>query len=584
MRSTALATVLLLIFLVKPAYAEDPKETKRILVLYSEDKCHPAHELTERGIRETLDSDKRFNFRLYTEYLDLSRFAGPIHLHNIAEYLVRKYAGSKIDVIIAVYPAAVDLLVRETGETFSKIPMVACEVTKSYADNLESSPLRARVTGVIGGENISGVLDTAFRMRPDVKNVALIAGTEPNDLYNEEIFRNGLKPYAGRLKLIDLTKLPMADVLKRVATLPSDTIVLYAALTRDGSGETFVPRKALSIISAAADAPVFSLYDSYLGYGIVGGRLLSFEQQGRVAAALALRVLSGESPASIPFVGRGTYVSLYDWRQLKRWNIPEKAVPTGSEIRYRVPSLLEEHGKKIIGLACLLIVETGLIVGLVRNLRRRRKTERSLIESEHRVRLAVSSAGAGLWSLDRATGNMWVTDQVRKILGITYDEELNFERFLALVHPEDRERIRSAMEDTLHAEQETRIEYRVVLPDGGIRWIASVGRVQPEQSGEASVLTGVSVDITQRRQTKEKLQESERQLSLLAGRLISAQEVERSRVARELHDDFAQRLAVLAIDAGTLELQQSSGPAQVRETLGTMKAGLVKISEDMHDL
>lgn len=582
-QSTA-AVLLPLFLLLQPVYAEKPKETKTILVLYSEEKGHPAHDLTDRGMMAILGSNESFDLRLYTEYLDMSRFSGPRHLRNLTEYLVRKYSGSQIDVIIAVYPAAVDLLGEETGGTFSDIPIVACEITKSYAERLKSSPMRRRVTGVIGGENLSGVLDTALRMRPGAKHVALIAGTEPNDRYNEEIFRKGLKPYASRLALIDLTGLPMEKIVKRVETLPLDTIILYAALSRDGSGRIFVPREALSRISAAANAPVFSLYDSYLGYGIVGGRLVSFEQQGRVAAELALRVLSGESPASLPFVGQGTYVSLYDWRQLKRWNIPENTVTAGSEIRYRNPSLWEDYGKEILGLTILLMLETALIVGLVRNLRKRRKTERSLIESEHRVRLAVSSAGAGLWSLDMSAGTMWMTDEARKILGLADREMLNFEKFLALVHPEDRFRVRKAMQDTLELKQENRIDYRVVTQAGEIRWIGSVGRVSPEQPGERSVLTGVSIDITQRKQTREKLQESQRELSALAGRLITAQEEERSRFARELHDDFSQRLAVLAIEAGSLELQSGAGIGQDRNKLSTIKTDLIKISQDIHDL
>jgi len=77
---------------------------------------------------------------------------------------------------------------------------------------------------------------------------------------------------------------------------------------------------------------VFGPYDSFMGYGIVGGRLVSWEQLGREAAALALRILKGESPGSIPFGGEQAYIDLYDWRELRRWNIPESAVPPGSEI------------------------------------------------------------------------------------------------------------------------------------------------------------------------------------------------------------------------------------------------------------
>ena len=170
------------------------------------------------------------------------------------------------------------------------------------------------------------MLDDALRMRPGTKRVALVAGTTPNDDYTARLFREALKRYTGRLDLIDLTKLPMRETLARVGSLPPDTIVLYATLFKDGAGQHFVPREALSLIARAANAPVFGLFDSYMGSGIVGGPLTSFEGAGKTAADLALRVMAGESPGNIPFTSQGTYAYVYDWRELKRWGISEKSV------------------------------------------------------------------------------------------------------------------------------------------------------------------------------------------------------------------------------------------------------------------
>ncbi len=580
-RSAALFMTLLL---VQPLYGAGPKETKSVLVLYGEDKAHQAHELTDQGIRETFRSEKRFDVHVYSEYLDLSRFGSPAHTRALSDYLASKYTAAKIDAIIAVYPSTLDLVLREVCKEFPGTPIVFCEVFRINAERLQDSPLRHLVTGVVLGENAAEVMDVALQMRPHTKRVALICGTAPNDAYCEQIVRRSFQPHAGKFELIDLTKLPMDEILTRVGSLPPETIIFYSSVPKDGAGKDFVPREALSLISRAANAPVFGLFDSYLGYGIVGGRLESFEQQGKQAADLALRIIAGESPASIPFTGEQAYANLYDWRELKRWKIPETAVPPGSEIRYRNPSLWEEHAWAITGLAGLLMFETVLILGLVTNLRRRRKAERSLLESEERVRLAVSSAGAGLWTLDSVTGTLWSTDKTREILGMAGGEDLDSEKFLALVHPEDRERVARNIQEALQTGQEVRVEYRIVLPDGSDRWIVSRGRRKQEQDGQAKVLTGVSVDITPRKHTEHKLREREKELSTLAGRLISAQEEERSRVARELHDDFTQRLAVLAIDTGGLELQSGSVSAHLREKLGTIKTGLVKISQDIHDL
>jgi len=109
------------------------------------------------------------------------------------------------------------------------------------------------------------------------------------------------------------------------------------------------------------------------------------------------------------------------------------------------------------------------------------------------------------------------------------------------------------------------------------------------EDGPASV--GFFTDVTERKQAEWALQEKERmllqnqnELRELTGRLISAQEEERSHLARELHDDLSQRLAVLSIDAGKLEQQLLNSPGPIKEKLNTMKNQVVKISEDIHSL
>jgi len=580
-------TLLLIVLLSVPGMAaqspSETGETKRVLVLYSLDKGHPAHGLTEQGISEVFRANREFDVMLYPEYLDMGRFPGPAQAKAMAEFLRRKYADIKIDVIIAVYPSAVDFLLDERTALFPDVPIVAGEISRSYAANLGRSPARQRITGTIMGDNITGVLDAALRMKPATKRVALVAGVSPLDAYNEQIFRVGLKSYAGRLELVDLTKLPMPETLARVGALPRDSVILYSSIIRDGAGQSFTPREALSLINRATKVPIFSLYDTFLGQGTVGGRLVSFELQGKAAANLALRAMAGESPAAIPFGGDDAYVDLYDWRELKRWQISETTLPPGAIVRYRQLSHWEEHRWEIIGTIFLIITESALILGLVVNLRRRKKVEQSLAESEMRLKLAADSAGAGLWSLDVTTGRIWATEHALALYGFAPGEKVDFEKFLMVVHDEDRERIVHVIEDAARDKGELSVEYRITLPDGSIRWMAVRGNYIPSQGG-LSGLTGVSVDITERKNNEEALRQGKQELSHLMGRLISAQEEERSHIARELHDDITQRLAVLAIDVGTLELQLGSDHQQNREKLRSIKDSLVSLSEDIHAL
>ena len=338
----------------------------------------------------------------------------------------------------------------------------------------------------------------------------------------------------------------------------------------------------LTLVSRASNAPVFYLYDTGIGHGSVGGRLISMELQGRTVANQALRVLAGEAPVSIPFGGEEAYINLYDWRELKRWQIPVSAIPDPNEIRFRQPTLWEQYRWYVIGALSLAIIETALVLVLFINLKRRKKAELELAESRMRLDLAADSAGAGLWIYNMATGRIWATDRARILYGFAPTDDVDFDIFLKVVHQDDRDRLTQVIQNTVRDNSEFFCEYRISLPDGSSRWMSARGRTQQDALGKTIGLMGAAVDISARKQMEESLLESEQNLRSLTGRLINAQEEERSRIARELHDDITQRLAVLAIEIGNLELLPAASQTQWKSEVGTVKNNLIKVSEDIH--
>jgi PAS domain S-box-containing protein len=137
----------------------------------------------------------------------------------------------------------------------------------------------------------------------------------------------------------------------------------------------------------------------------------------------------------------------------------------------------------------------------------RRQAEEALRESEERLNLAASAADAGLWVLHAATGRIWVTDKLRELLHFRPEEAVSFERFLEVVHPEDRERLRETMQVCLRTRELVWVEYRMAPPGGGERWLVSRGRSYPGSADQPERMMGVTVDVTARKEMEQRLRE-----------------------------------------------------------------------------
>jgi formate hydrogenlyase transcriptional activator len=166
-----------------------------------------------------------------------------------------------------------------------------------------------------------------------------------------------------------------------------------------------------------------------------------------------------------------------------------------------------------------LVHRMRLIAEVFANALVRRRSEEVLRESEARLNLAATSAEAGLWILEIASGHIWATAKARELYGFTPDQELNFEDFILRVDPGDRERIRRRVEQTMLAREDFREEYRITHPDGAIRWLDARGRPYYNPSGEPERLMGVSLDISERKKMEEELRQRLRDIEQLKQQL-----------------------------------------------------------------
>lgn len=361
-----------------PEPPEGGRET-RVLLLYAEDRLAPAFVAQDEAFRNTLQSGWPTPIAFNTEYLEFLRRPGEAEQKLMIELLERKYHTRRPDLVVTSTSVGLQFVLANRARLFGGIPVVFMSVHRAPMARL---PLPSDVTGTWLSVDWAGTVDAALGLQPQVRQVLVVGGASSRDEIWLLNARAQLAPYENRLAIRYLAAPSLAQVLRTVATLPDDTIVLVGTVHRDATGQNFASRDAIARIAKESRVPVYGVLESLIGTGIVGGRVLSPFADGERAARLALRVLAGDHPGPPIDV---TPAPMFDWTQLRRWGFDETRVPAGSVLRFRQPSLWEAYHWHVIGVTLVVLAQSGLIAGLLMYRRRRRQAERARLQAEEQT-------------------------------------------------------------------------------------------------------------------------------------------------------------------------------------------------------
>ncbi|MBX3437669.1 MAG: hypothetical protein KF861_09275 [Planctomycetaceae bacterium] len=447
-------TVGLMLAVTVAAAEEARPEPRLIVVLYPQNNDgSPGNFVVDQSIRAVFAEESSAHVEIHNEYLDCSSPAGKAGSDLQRDYLTRKYAGRRVDVVIAGMSPALDFLLEHRG-IFAGAPVVFCAVDQQ---EVQTRRLPPDVIGVPVKFDLEATLDLALRLHPKTTSVAVIAGSAPMDMAWERRARAAFQHYEDSRDFRYLSGLPLDKLRDEVAQLPQESVIYYLHVFNDGTGRTLVPAHVLETLAESSHVPIYGHVDTYVGRGIVGGRVFSFEQEGRNAAHLAQRIMAGESPEQIGVQEVSSNTDMFDHRQLQRWRIREASLPDGSTIRHREPEFWKAYKWWIAGTVALCCLQTLLIVGLL-------------------------------------------------------------------------------------------------------------------------------VQRTLRRRAEANVRMSQRDLQQLSNSLIGAQENERRRIARELHDDFNQRLALLSVELDLIRQKPPESMGEVRRRMSELSDQVRDLSTSIHDL
>lgn len=471
----------------------------RVLIIHS---YHSGLSWTDeimRGIRDVFDPAGDA-IELTAEYLDARRFPDAESAKLTRELLVEKLKKLNPDLVLVSDNAALDFALLHRYTLFSKVPIVFCGINNYTPSRISGF---RRVTGVAEDVSVADTVHLALRLHPGTEEIIIIGRTSvASDKANRDSFAAALPDLSAGVAVTFWDDVPMGGLRARLERLKPGSLVFINGLLQDETGRQLMYGETTEWVRSSTSVPLYSLWDVYLGHGIVGGRLVSGYRQGRLAAEQAKRILKGENPDSIPVVSaRDANRYMFDDRQLKRFDLKPAILPRDSVIVNLPDSFYTRYRSFIWTLAGVILGLGVFIVVLALALVRQRRAEEQLrlanrvVENSPLVLFRWKATAE--WPIETVSNNV-------SRFGYEPGELLSGRiHFSSLVHPDDLERVTAEVNEFCRrGEDRFQQEYRIVTKEGEVVWVEDRTVLERDAGGRITHFQGILIDITDRKRTE----------------------------------------------------------------------------------
>jgi len=466
---------------------------------------------------------------LSIEYMDAKRAVGEEHLQDLRRLYGHKFKGMKFDVVVLADDTALRFVLAYYDELFPGTPVVFCGI-----NNFEPGMLKGRpqFTGILEDISVEETLAVALALHPGTRQVYIVNDTTETGQGLHRAIAKAIRPFEQRVGFTFLENYTVEELAGIIAKLPHDSIILRSAFFLDKAGKALpTEREAADALDLHATVPVYGLWDTYLGLGIVGGKLDSGMAQGEAAAQLAGRILDGTPPGAIPVTIESPNRYIFDYRQMQRFGLSRGDLPAGSTI-INAPQPFYSVNKAAFWLATgFTALTTIALVVLYLNIRRRKRLEMNLRQAEAKFRQLFNCAGDMIYILDPEGRMLEVNQAACERMGYSRPEFLTLS-ISRIAAPEYAPLVPGRLE-TIRRDGRALFETAHVTRDGRMVPVEVSSRLI-EYAGVSAILS-VARDISDRKKAEEDLHIQARMLE---------QEIAEHQLTEAALREREQRLAV----------------------------------------
>jgi len=362
--------------------AHGQERAPHVLVLHAYHFSHPANNLTSLAARQRLLERSPRKPVIDAEFLDLVRFNGPENELLTANFIHEKYEKNPPDLILTVGGEALPFILKYRDVIAPGVPVIFSAVSRP---NYATARPPADVTGILLDLDLDKTIGLAESLQPRATRLYLIAGSGAIDRRWQATARKVLEERPRKFETHYLFELPYEQLLAEVAQIPPDAIVLNLTVFADGTGRAMVPEEVSVELSRRSPAPFYTPYSTSLGKGILGGYSETFESVGVALADMALEVLNGADPRSLPARINPGQAYRVDYNALRRWGLSEDNLPPGTIVMFKPPSLWDRHRNAALLALVIIGIQLSLILALLAQRHRRQAAEAEAAEQRHQV-------------------------------------------------------------------------------------------------------------------------------------------------------------------------------------------------------
>jgi len=333
-------------------------------------------------------TDYEGTIQLHYEYMDTRELADAKHYENLYNLYKFKARFRKYHVIIAADNNALEFLLEYGRDLYPGVPVVFCGIKNLKRPLTESD---APITGVLEGDTLEPTVEVALKLHPSTKQVYLVMNdVSPASGRLRQIASLNEK-YGRRIEFKKHVGAEPAEVLEITRGLPADSLLLLDMAFVDPRGGQWSYEQVAETMSKECFTPTYATNPDWIAYPpVIGGKINSGFHQGQAAAQLALRIFNGEDPRQIPIV-RGTVDRfVFDYNQLKGFNIPHSALPRDGIIVNEPESFYASYKGWIWVITLTIGVLTAVVFSLAITIMYRKRAQVQLLGYQKQLKLLAS--------------------------------------------------------------------------------------------------------------------------------------------------------------------------------------------------